>query len=79
MELDSYCRVRDQQEADMSTEADNETKPLAAPMVKRESKDQQSLDVEGVDMALDGVQGDAVVFKGRSNTSVKKLRKPKDC
>jgi len=61
----------------MSNEADNESKPFAAPMVKRESKDQQSLDLDNVDMALDGVQGDAVVSKGQSSTFVTKLRKPK--
>jgi hypothetical protein len=61
----------------MSNEADNESKPLAAPMVKRESKDQQSLDLDNVDMALDGVQGDAVVSKRQSGTFVTKLRKPK--
>ncbi|MBY2945060.1 hypothetical protein HF264_36295 [Rhizobium leguminosarum] len=63
----------------MPNKADNGSKPLAAPMVaKIEPEDQRSLNLEDVDMSRARVQGDVLVSKGQSSTSVSKLRKPKD-
>ncbi len=41
-----------------------------APAIMKQSSEPKSLDLESVDMTRDGVQGDAVVSKGRASTVV---------
>ncbi|MBY5325541.1 hypothetical protein [Rhizobium leguminosarum] len=62
----------------MSDKENSGKKPLAAPMINRGAKDQQSLDLDGVEMSTDGRQGDVLVSKGRSRTFVTKANQLDD-